>query len=377
MLTIQTAISCNLDPNILLAALPLFEAEKVEAIEWSFDTLYKIKEIPVWFLELLQTYSSANRLIGHGVYFSLFSGKWSQAQQEWLLQLQQLSKQFKFEHITEHFGFMTGENFHTGAPLSVPFTTKTLVLGQDRIKRISNACNCAVGLENLAFAYTNDDVKKHGDFLAKLVEPVNGFIILDLHNLYCQLHNFNINYDDIIKNYPLELVREIHVSGGSWQDSVTDPGKQIRRDTHDDAVPDEVFQLLQQTIPKCLNLKYVVLEQLGNALDTPGKRTMFQNDYNKLHQIIQSIKEVNHVINNFLPSTITIDINPVEDEALFKQQNQLSSILESASSYEHALQLLHQSGFSNTDWQIENWKQYMLETAIGIAQKWKHGFVND
>ena len=165
MSKIQTAISCNLDPNILLASLPLFEAEKIEAIEWSFDTLYKIKEIPGWFLELLQTYSSANRLIGHGVYFSLFSGKWSAAQQEWLVQLKQLSTQFNFEHITEHFGFMTGENFHTGAPLSIPFTTKTLALGQDRIKRISNACNCAVGLENLAFAYTIDDVKKHGEFL--------------------------------------------------------------------------------------------------------------------------------------------------------------------------------------------------------------------
>ena len=169
----------------------------------------------------------------------------------------------------------------------------------------------------------------------------------------------------------------MHISGGSWQDSVTNPDKQIRRDTHDDAVPDEVFLLLQQTIPKCPNLKYVVLEQLGNALDTSEKRTMFQNDYEKLYQIIQATAEANHAINNFLPPIINIDINPVEDEVLFKQQNQLSAILETATSYEKALQLLHQSGFSNTEWQIEKWQPYMLETAIGIAQKWKHGFVDD
>src|SRR6478735_5401536 len=150
MSKINASISCNLDANILLASLPLFEAEKIEAIEWSFDTLFKIKDIPAWFLELLETFSDADRLTGHGVYFSLFSGKWSKEQQDWLEQLKKLSTKFKFDHITEHFGFMTGENFHTGAPLSIPFTQKILAIGQDRLKRIYNACNCAVGLENLA-----------------------------------------------------------------------------------------------------------------------------------------------------------------------------------------------------------------------------------
>ncbi len=72
MSTILSSISCNLDTNILLASLPLFEAEKVEAIEWSFDTLYKTPDIPLWFTDLLEAFSNENRLIGHGVFFSLF-----------------------------------------------------------------------------------------------------------------------------------------------------------------------------------------------------------------------------------------------------------------------------------------------------------------
>jgi hypothetical protein len=47
-------------------------------------------------------------------------------------------------------------------------------------------------LENLALSFSVDDVKHQGEFLEKLVEPVNGFLILDLHNLYCQSHNFDI-----------------------------------------------------------------------------------------------------------------------------------------------------------------------------------------
>jgi len=52
-------ISCNLDSNILATALPLFEAGIVEAIEWSFDALFRHTHIPVWFEELLRVYAEA------------------------------------------------------------------------------------------------------------------------------------------------------------------------------------------------------------------------------------------------------------------------------------------------------------------------------
>src|SRR5437868_6215869 len=177
-----SSISCNLDENILSAALPLFEAEKIEAIEWSFDALYKFKNIPEWFVELLQTFGNKKRLTGHGVYFSLFSGSWSKEQQDWLTHLEKVTTAFQFDHISEHFGFMTGKDFHSGAPISIPFTPVTLAIGRDRLKRIYQSCKCPVGLENLAFSYSLEEVKKHGEFLDQLVQPVNGFIILDLHN---------------------------------------------------------------------------------------------------------------------------------------------------------------------------------------------------
>jgi uncharacterized protein (UPF0276 family) len=373
---IRSSISCNLDTNILLASLPLFEAEKVEGIEWSFDTLYRTPEMPLWFTDLLHAFSKENRLIGHGVYFSLFSGRWSAEQQNWLTHLENLSSAFRFDHISEHFGFMTGGDFHKGAPLGIPFTRKTLALGQDRLRRIQAACKCPVGLENLAFSYSLDEVKKHGAFLDQLVDPVNGFIILDLHNIYCQLHNFDIGIDDLISLYPIHRVREIHVSGGSWEDSHIRPDKKIRRDTHDDAVPEDVFQLLEYAIGKCPHLKYVVLEQLGTALDTTESRSRFQEDFLRLGAIVQ--QENRRIIKrstpSFLPGTL-IPLNPpLEDQQLYAQQMELSEILQSATTYEHARQLLSSSRLANTEWEVEKWDACMLETAIAIAQKWENGF---
>jgi uncharacterized protein (UPF0276 family) len=352
--------------------LPLFEAEKIEAIEWSFDTLFDYAEIPAWYSDLLHAFGAEGRLVGHGVFFSLFSGKWLAEQDNWLARLKKLSKEYQFNHITEHFGFMTGQNFHNGAPISIPFTASTLALGIDRLKRIQDVCRCPVGLENLAFSYSIQEVRTQGDFLHQLIEPLNGFIILDLHNLYCQLHNFEVSYEEIIAFYPLERVREIHISGGSWEAVSALPTKKIRRDTHDDTVPKTVFELLKKTIPKCPNLKYVVLEQLSNGLETLESQQAFQSDFVQLEQLIAAATINTLTQNSFLPpSFATLSLPPLEDTVLYSQQQQLSTILETAQTYQHAQQLLQQSSLANSPWQIEHWQPAMLETAVAIAQKWR------
>ncbi len=374
---ILSAVSCNLDNQLLQATLPLFATEKVEAIEWSFDTLFNVREIPSWFVELLQAFGNEGRLIGHGVFFSLFSGKWSVEQQRWLNHLRKVSSNFTFDHVTEHFGFMTGEDFHKGAPISVPYTKETVNIGIDRLQRIQDACSCPVGLENLAFSYSLDEVKQHGEFLSKLIEPVNGFIILDLHNLYCQLQNFSLDFETLIKAYPLDRVREIHISGGSWEPSEIEPKRNIRRDTHDDSVPALVFELLQQTLPLCKNLKFVVMEQLGVALHTSESQLQFQKDFDQMQAIVNNFNAKNNPVptNNFLPKhDVFRNPNVPESLELHQQQLELSSILESAKNYEEAQHLIHNSSLANSNWNTENWSPYMLETALRIAQKWKQGW---
>ncbi|MFC0773777.1 multinuclear nonheme iron-dependent oxidase [Terrimonas alba] len=370
---ILSATACNLDADILAACLPLMEESRIEAIEWSFDALFNVKQIPSWFMELLTAFSNEKRLIGHGVFFSIFSGKWLQGQQDWLKQLKQTCETFQFDHVTEHFGFMTGNDFHHGAPLNIPYTQTSLDIGRDRLKRIYDVCRCPVGLENLAFSYSLDETKRHGTFLEQLLEPVNGFIILDLHNLYCQVNNFDISFEEIIALYPLDKVREIHISGGSWEDSLTDPGRKVRRDTHDDAVPEEVFDLLKMTVGQCPNVKYVVLEQLGNGLVTNESKQSFYKDFLMMENIV---REKNNMpssppANCFLPLSFSLPGNIVEDETLYQQQSELSFILESSASYNEAMHLLKKSSLASSAWQIENWEPYMIETAIKIAQKWK------
>jgi uncharacterized protein len=375
---IRSAIACNLDIHLLQASLPLLEAEKVQAIEWSFDALYQHPTLPDWFTELLQAFSQEGRLIGHGVFFSLFSGQWTSEQQQWLDQLSGLSREYHFDHITEHFGFMTGADFHKGAPLSIPFTATTLAIGQDRLKRIQQAGQCPVGLENLAFAYSPEEVKRQGDFLHRLVESVNGFIILDLHNLFCQLRNFDVPFEELIAGYPLERVREIHVSGGSWSDSLVDPSRKIRRDTHDDAVPVDVFGLLERAMDRCPNLKYVVLEQISSSLDKEESRQQYRQDFLVMDEIVSRRNQhlAQSAACSFLPAEpYWIAGRPLEDARLHAQQRSLASILETAATYEQAQAALQASSLAHSEWGIEKWEPVMVETAMAIAQKWRNGLV--
>ncbi|NOT36767.1 MAG: DUF692 family protein [Saprospiraceae bacterium] len=369
---IYCGTALNLDHKLLSANLPLLANSKLEAIEWSFDALYKLEQVPDWFDQLVKLYSNQKRLIGHGVFFSIFSGKFSSEQKKWLEDLKILSNKYRFDHITEHFGFMTGEDFHKGAPLSIPMNLTALRIGQDRLKRIQDVSNCPIGIENLAFAFNVEDVKRQGEFLNDLLSPINGFMILDLHNLYCQAHNFKIDIDNLLQYYPLELVREIHISGGSWEDDIVHYNEKIRRDTHDDSVPSEVYICLESCLLKLDNLKYVILEQLSNALESESQQKKYQSDFYKILAIVKNNKVDEIRRNDFHPSFLDISTQEAfEDLHLYQQQAELSHILVDSKNLEEAKQKLSHSSLRNSDWNVELWQDNMLYTAMSIAQKWK------
>jgi hypothetical protein len=173
--------------------------------------------------------------------------------------------------------------------------------------------------------------------------------------------------------YPLNKVREIHISGGSWEQVESDPDLRIRRDTHDDAVPAEVFSLLDMALDRCPECKYVVLEQLGTGLKTHASRQQFYQDFVHMENIVQQKNKSRHgdAQNNFLPLQLLNSEPVAEDDILFQQQRELSYILESGMPYNEAMTALTHSSLANTAWNIEHWHPAMLETAMQIARKWK------
>jgi uncharacterized protein (UPF0276 family) len=279
----HVGLSLMPETQFLQASMPLFEAGDVEAVEWSFDTGWK-NGVSEWLNSLIDAYSEERRLTGHGVHFSLLSADWTQRQQGWMEKFKEEVNRHQYLHHTEHFGFMTTGDFHRSAPLPVPLLESTLKLGQERFAQLAAVAPCPMGLENLALALSVNDALEQHDFLEKIVSPSNGFLLLDLHNIYCQLCNFNLSPAELLDNYPYHLVREIHVSGGSWEPTASSK-EPIRRDTHDEDVPAEVFSLLDYVLPHCPNIEVVFLERLGSTLQEHQYES-FRKDFHTLKSIV-------------------------------------------------------------------------------------------
>ncbi|PZD74685.1 hypothetical protein C1752_00659 [Acaryochloris thomasi RCC1774] len=267
-------------------AQPLLESSAVEVLEWSFDMGWGKVGLPTWVPPLLDQFSQQDRLLGHGVSYSLLSAQLDRS--HWLACLEAERRQYHYQHISEHFGWLATETFRQSAPLPMPLCPETLQLGRERLQRLAEVAQVPVGLENLAFAFSQQDVREQGIFLEKLLESVDGFLLLDVHNLYCQVCNFQISATELLALYPLHRVREIHISGGSWSKGT---GGQIRRDTHDQPVPEAVFELLTLALQQCLNVQFVIFERLGNTLGPASEQSQFRQDFARIQAIVQADRE--------------------------------------------------------------------------------------
>ncbi len=359
------------EQEFLQAALPLFVNNEVEVVEWSFDTILNENFKPIWLHEILKEYSANNRLIGHGVRYSLFDAKWTKRQDAWLKKLAKEIKRYSYNHITEHFGFMSSNDFHKGAPLPVSLNKATLRVGHDRIKRLQQTAeNLPLGIENLAFAFSIADVKRHGEFLHELIKPINGFLILDLHNIYCQAENFKTDFMDLVRSYPLEKVREIHISGGSWQNSIYSKAiKKVRRDTHDDKVPAKILEVLPEVLKLCPNLQYIIFERLGTSLMDEKDKVQFRKDFLKIRSIVDNSEAQFTSLKQKVNKKFSISTTPLNDAELYKEQRLISKTLAKSDTPESAFDTLKKKNLHY--WNISEWNPSMLETALYIAKKWE------
>lgn len=358
---IELGVALMPEQSFLQAVLPLFKKEQIDVIEWSFDTFSNYQHVPDWLKGLLSEYGQANKLIGHGVYYSLFAAKWTSLQDTWLAQIKEEVKRNQYTHISEHFGFMSSANYHKAYPLPIPLHTTTLAIGIDRLKRLADAVQLPVGIENLAFSFSKKDVFEQGIFVEKLITEIGGFVLLDLHNIYCQAHNFDLDMMELIECYPLNEVKEIHLSGGSWQDSVYRKDK-IRRDTHDGALPPILFDILPKVIAKCPNLEFVIIERLGNTFNSKDSMLQYQRDFVQVKKIIDSI--------NIPISSKKWGLNfhlapqPIQHIALDQEQKKLVKML----MHKESISKIKDEEFEF--WDTSDWDIGMIETATNISKKW-------
>jgi uncharacterized protein (UPF0276 family) len=280
---IGVGLSLMIEPDFLAATLPLFERGDVDVLEWSIDLGWTAAGTPSWAQALLDAFSARDRLYAHGVDLSVLSAPWQPRHDEWLERAAREIEARRYRLVSEHFGFSTVPGVRRGAPLPVPYCDGAIEIGRTALARMRDVARIPVGLENLALAFDERDAWTQGRFLDELLSPVDGFLLLDAHNLHCQVENFGCDPIALLESYPLERVRLMHVSGGSFAHPRYG---RIRQDTHDGAVPDGALALVEATIARAPNLEAVFFERLGGTVADEEDAQRMRADYETLRATV-------------------------------------------------------------------------------------------
>lgn len=254
------------------AALPpdLYRGDLVAFVEITPETLCRQRaegttvqiEIVPDRLATAQDTCAGLPIVVHGVELSI--GSAHGLNNAYITMLDSFQKEWPFIWHSEHLGFQTiaGDNdssLEIGVPLPMPATVEAVDLVAARSANILKRYDVPFLLENPAHYFsalpTDPEIGNEYRFLSAFTQKSNCYLLLDLHNLYCNAVNHHFDARDVINSIPMDRVIEIHVAGGSWRDG-------FWMDAHDSRVPEPVWELLEYVLPIAPNAAGVVFELL-------------------------------------------------------------------------------------------------------------------
>lgn len=205
--------------------------------------------------------------IAHGVGFSLGSARPDPARRaQWLERMRADQAVFDFTWWTDHLGATEVD----GRALVLPLPLPPVEAAAQRVRASLDAMRTVVhdvGFENSVFYAQPGDPLDEPAFIARCLAGERSHMLLDLHNVWMTARNAGFEAEQYLQRLPLERVVEVHVSGGNVSDPDWLPsGRSLRLDSHDTAVPEEVWKLAEAWIPRCPNLRALTLERMEGTV---------------------------------------------------------------------------------------------------------------
>jgi len=197
----------------------------------------------------------------HGVELSIGSAHaWNASYVDILDQFAQLRP---FVWHSEHSGFLRaldlrGRLTETGVPLPLPFTCEAANLVSARAHALLSRYGVPFLLEN-AVHYLPELPTDAGwdevQFLNEVSRQSGCGLLLDLFNLHCNARHHRFSVVEALDRLVLERVMEIHIAGGATHEG-------FLLDSHSAIVPEAVWNLLEEVLPRTPRLRGIVFEVL-------------------------------------------------------------------------------------------------------------------
>lgn len=241
-------------------AAGIFEAlDRVDVLELMADDHFRdgAKE-----LRALRTLARQRPVTLHGTSLGLASA--SPPPSERLERLARLVGAVEPEGWSEHLAFVRAGGVEIGHLAAPPRSSASLDGIAANVARARRAVGSLPQLENVATLI--DPPGSARDELAFVVDALRASgapLLLDLHNLYANAHNFGFDAYAFLRMLPLERLGSVHLAGGRWCGLRDRAGSRRWLDDHLHPVPGPVFDLLEALAALAPHPLTVVLERDG------------------------------------------------------------------------------------------------------------------
>jgi hypothetical protein len=246
------------------ALLPRFAPvlDHLDYLEVAPETLWDARGQPNDYHRIVASLADDGlAVVGHGV--AIDAGSADTARRtRWLKAWNRDARRLGFRWGSDHLGTTSIGGEQVALPLPAPagFVRLAATLSQ-----LAGATGARAAIENSAWYFYPGDVVDEPTGLADALGDTH-HLVLDLHNLWT--NSINLGFDPIrwLDAAPLDRVIEIHLSGGSWCPPEWAGGRRLRLDSHDAAVPDEVWALFSEVGPRCPLLRGVTVERIESPM---------------------------------------------------------------------------------------------------------------
>lgn len=149
--------------------------------------------------------------------------------------------------VSEHLAWSSHDAGYFNDLLPVPYNAETLERVVSHISRIQDRLKRRILLENpstyVAFEQSN---LSETDFIREIARRSGCGLLLDINNVFVSATNHGWKPLHYLRDFPLELVEEIHLAGHA--EDLDDEGDLLLIDAHDRPVAEAVWKLYEIVI---------------------------------------------------------------------------------------------------------------------------------
>ncbi len=182
----------------------------------------------------------------HGVGLSL--GSTDPLNQNHLLRLKEIVDQYEPSLVSEHLSWSSIDGAYLHDLLPLPFNEEAVIHLVERIDQVQEYLGQQILVENAStYLEFKHSTMTEWEFVSEIAARSGCGLLLDVNNVFVNACNHGFDALEFLFGVPPELVGEIHLAGHTVKEL---PEGQIRIDTHDQRVCNEVWELYEVAIQR-------------------------------------------------------------------------------------------------------------------------------